>query len=367
MRPVSSRFLETVARSHVMVTTCSVLYAGQTVVDSLEVVGGRITYNRRAAHLARLDDLTLGPGVLPLGPSDPVTPYGYELAIRRGVRYPDGTLETVGLGVFPVQRSSVDDRGRVRLALMDRSQRVSDARFEADYTVAAGTNYGTAIQALISSVVPGLSFLFQSVTHTTPALVFPAFSDPWAAAQSMATAIGCEVYFDGDGVCRLRTEPDLGSVSPVWTVGESTLLDPGRLVGLRVDLDRADAYNRVVAWSSNAALGQVFRGVATDDNPASPTYYFGPFGRKAREYASPLIGSAAQATSAALGILRAGYGLARSCEVTMFPNPALEPGDVVRVVMSRLSVDEALIGDVMTVGLGAEDPMTLSARTRQVT
>jgi hypothetical protein len=367
MRAVSAQFAATVARSHVMVTTVSVLASGATVIADLPVDDGVIQYDRTAKHLARLDSLVVAdPSLVPLDAADPLTPYGYELAVRRGVRYPDGTTETVGLGVFPIRRSRVTGvQTAITLGLMDRSATVSDARLEDDVSIAAGTNYATAIRQMVAGAGIPLSYQFATLTATTPLLVFPAFTDRWEAAQGMARSCGCELYFDGDGCCVLRTEPVLTG-APDVTVSETSLTDPGTLLDVSVDLDREDAYNRVVAWSSNPALTQVYRGVATDDDPASPTYYLGQFGRKPREYASPFIASTVQAIAAAQGILASNLGIVRSAEVAMFPNPAIEPGDVVRVVQSGpWAFDTTMIADRMTVSLGPESPMTLAARTRQ--
>lgn len=362
MQARSARWDTAVLASHVVTTQCDVIFDRATVVTPLQVVGGSVTLDRRASILGRLTIDLAEPARIPTVSGGVLTPYGYELAVSRGIRYPDGTTELMPLGVFPIQVSKVDDTSLTSIQAYDRAQLVSDARFEDDYSIAAGTNYATAIQTMISVAVTGLTFLFSSTAYTTPLLTFTAKDDRWKAAQEMAKAIGCELFFNGAGQCVLRPEPAADAV-PVWTVSEGA---GGALVRAAIALDRAPAYNRVIASGSSATAAAVYRGVATDNNPASPTYYLGPFGRKPRFYSSPFITSNAQATTAAQGILTAGLGLGRSVDLSAIPNPAVEPGDPIRVVRAQLELDEVHIPDVITFGLGAETAMTMSTRARQV-
>jgi hypothetical protein len=179
----------------------------------------------------------------------------------------------------------------------------------------------------------------------------------------MARSIGMELYFDGLGRPVLRPEPDLSTTNPVLTIAEGP---GGVLTEIGLHLDRAPAYNRVIAFSENASTGEVFRGVWTDDDPASPTYYFGPFGRKPRFYASSFLNSDAQCESAARAVGLANIGVARSIDFALAPNPVVECGDVVIVRRVALGVDEVQIVDSYTYGLGALGTMNCQSRARQV-
>lgn len=401
MRVVSDAFLAAVRTAHRVVTEVDVLFNRQVVAEGLAVSDGRVTYDRAASALARCDVTFAEPQRFPTGPGDILSPYGYELRIRRGVRYADAvpfvsapylltddgqilltdgglplltdegvatdpveaTTETVSLGVFPIQRSEVDGVALVTsVSGIDRSQLVRDARLEDDYQVAAGTNYGDAIAALVSAGVPGLEYAFTSTSFTTPLLTFEAQADRWEAAQSMARSIGCELFFNGDGALVLRPEPNVATAIPVWDVDEG---DDGVLVSATIRLDRTPAYNRVIAFSANASNGEVFRGVATDEDPSSPTYYFGPFGRKPRFFGSPLIGSNDQAAAAAAGILAGNIGVARAVDFSAVSNPALEVGDAVLIRRAALDLDEVHLLDVLSIGLAAEDAMLGASRARQ--
>ena len=358
VRTATGGFAAAVAGSHQMVTRVDVLLAGATVAEDIAVIAGEVTHDRTAAHLGRLVASFAEPDLVPSNIGVGVlTPYGYELKVWRGIELGDGP-ELLPLGVFPIQQAIVDGVTLVTtVTAEDRSRRVSDARFEDDYQIAAGTNYATAIEALIDDGVPGLTYNFPSTTHTTPLLTFAAQSDRWEAAQKMASSIGQDIYFDGDGNCTMRDEPAI-STEPVMSITEAA-----NLVAAELALDRATAYNRVVATSTNAATGAVYTGTATDDDPTSPTYYSGPFGAKPRFYYSEFLASDAQAASAAAAILAANQGVARATRFAAVPDPRLEAGDVVWVTRDALNIDQKHVVDAVTLSLAADGPMTVTSRT----
>lgn len=355
MRSASDAFSRVIAKSHQSVTRADILFDRSVIAQGVAVVDGRISYDRTAARLAALDCTIADPVRIPTSSSDVLTPFGYEVRVWRGI-----AGELLPLGTFPIQSSAV---GAIDLLTsiraLDRSQLVSDARFEDDYQIVAGTNYATAIEDLISDGVDGLEFLFPSITFTTPLLTFAAQDDRWEAAQKMARSCGMEILFDGLGRCVMRPEPTFDT-TPVATIAVAA-----NMIDSAVSLDRATAYNRVIAVSSNAGTGDQYRGVATDDDPASPTYYFGPFGRKPRFYASEFIASDAQAESAAAAILASNLGVAKTVNISAVPDPRLECSDVVQVTCPELDLDDLHIIDTLTIGLGPEEPMTGTVRAQE--
>lgn len=363
MKARTSRWDSAVVDSHEVIVECDCLLAGQIVASDLALIDGGVQLDRQAAIRGRLSATLVEPLRLPDTSSDVLGPGGYELSVRRGIRYRDGVEEWMSLGVYPIQTSSLDHGLLTKISALDRAQIVADARLEADYVITAGTNYATAISALLLDGVPWLTIAFPSTSYSTPSLTFPAQTDRWSAAQSMAKSIGCELYFDGLGRCVMTSEPDPSTAQPVWTIAEG---ERGTLTALTIDRDRSYAYNRVIAYSVNTSGAAVYRGVATDSEPTSPTYYFGPFGRKPRFFASEFIASDAQAQSAAQSILNANLGIARSVSLDAVPNPALEPGDAITVTRSAMGVaDEVHLIDTLSVDLSAAGRMSLTSRARR--
>ena len=359
MRARSVDFDAAVRRSHEIAVRVDVLYNRSPVATDLRVVGGTVTLDRTAAQRGRCSITLAEPLEIPTPTGGMLTPYGYELAISRGVRYPSGAVELMPLGVFAIQTSALDGITRLTaIDAIDRSQMVVDARLEDAVAIPAGTNYATAIQTIISNAVSGLVFNFVATSYGTPLLPFEAQADRWQTVLNMATSIGCELYFDGTGVCVLRNEPTFSAV-PAWQLAEG---EGGLLTGAALTMDRAPAYNRVVATGENTSLATIPRGVWTDDDPSSPTYYSGGFGHKPRFFASSFISTDAQAVSAAASIGTAQKGVARSLTLAAVPNPALEPGDLVLVQRQAIGVNEVHILDSITYGLTADAPMAAASR-----
>lgn len=359
MRPSGDALANAVTGSYRLATRADVLFDREVIYQGVTITSGDVIYDRTAARLARATVNVADPLRVPVAPDDILTPFGYELQLWRGVADPSGD-DMASLGVFPIQSSSVDGVSFLsNISTEDRSRLVSDARFEDDYQIAAGTNYATAIEDLIDDGVSDLEYLFPSTTYTTPTLTFAAQSDRWEAAQQMAKAIGNELLFDGFGRVVMRPEPTFDDEA-VATVAEGS-----NLLGMTVALDRSTAYNRVIAAGRNASNDDQYRGVATDDDPESPTYYDGPFGRKPRFFYSEFIASDAQAESAAAAILAANLGVAYSVDFSMLPDPRLECSDVVLMQRSALGVDAFHIIDSLSIGLAADAPMHGLTRTRQ--
>ena len=267
--------------------------------------------------------------------------------------------EMVPLGVFRIHTSAVDGVSLVTsISGEDRSRLVSRARFEEPYHIAAGTNYNDAIEAMISDGVSGLEFLFPSTSFTTPALTFDAQSDRWEAAQKMSKSIGNEILFDGLGRCLQRPTPTF-SADPVATITEGF-----NLTDIGLTLDANDVYNRVIAESRNASTGETFRGVATDDDPASPTRYAGEFGQSPRFFYSEFIASDAQAESAAASILVGELGVPTRVQFSVVPDPRLECSDVVHMRRESLGIDSLHIIETLNMGLGPEDTMSGTTRAQ---
>lgn len=355
-------FSQIIAGSHQIATRCDVLFNREVIAEGVPVIGGTVTWDRNQAILASCSVQIADPLRVPVAADDILTPYGYELRLWRGVTVGQGAL-MAPLGVFPIQRSSVD--GTTLLSTItgqDRSKLVTDGVFEDAYSIASGTNQATAIQALIEDSVGGLTFNFPSTTYTTPLSTFTTDLNRWTAgAQKMARSIGNEILFNGLGECEMRAEPTFSS-EPVAAFTESK-----NLLSAVVDLDRGPANNRVIATSSNASLGATYRGVATDDDPSSPTQYNdAKFGEKARFYSSPFLTSDAQCDTAAAAILASNRGVARSVNVGVITDPRIETSDVVQVTREALGLDELHIVDRLTIGLGASDVMTAKVRAQQV-
>lgn len=367
MREVSDRW--DVSASHTIVSRLTLLDNG-TETGFTTAVEGTVSLDMGAATRGRsdvtfVDDGTLG--LIPSAATDALAPYGNEIRIERGLRYADGTEEFVALGTHRIDESTATDDGEgvtVQVSALDRSARIIDGRFEDAYSVAAGTTYTTAILTAIQAVYPDVSYSFATSALTTPTLVAEIGGDRWQFCQSMATSMGMDLYFDGDGILTLKPVPSPVASQRVAEIVEGT---DGVLTGVSRRWTRQGTYNRVVATGETTTEGVApVRGVATDDNPLSPTYYYGDFGRVPAFYVSEMITTTAQANDAAAGQLATQLGTARQVSFGSIVNPALEPGDVVRIARASLDLDEDHVIDSLTIPLAADGEMSGSTRIAQV-
>jgi hypothetical protein len=362
VRPVSAAFLAATSESHIAVRTLEVLRDGAIAATITTIADGTVTLDQTVATRGRLDVTIADDGTLGLVPrlaSDLLAPYGTELRVSRGVRHP-AVDETVSLGIFRIDDVTVDDGVEhltIQIAGSDRSAKVIDARFEDPYQVPAGMNYADAIRSTIEDGVAGITFNFPTVSQTAPNLVAAEGDDRWDFCQKMAQALGMTLYFDGDGVCTMRpvATPDGIAVAAIAEGQGGVLLNAQRR------WTRHSAFNRVIATGENTGETAPARGVATDDNPLSPTYYYGAFGRVPRFYSSPMIATDEQAASAAASLLAREIGTTQSVNFGAVVNPALEPDDIITVTRQRLGVDERHIIDQITI------PLTVDAATSGAT
>ena len=375
MRPASTRYLDAITKTHTLAVEVQILDNDEPVGDPLTAIGndednsvtaGTVTLDAKAetrgrAELTLVDDGRLG--LVPSVPSDRLAPYGREMWVKRGILYPDGASDLISLGKFRIDDTNVDsDAANLTIAIsgMDRSKRISDAKFQEPYNVAAGTNVAEAILTIVQTVYPTVQTNFVVTDVTTPKLIAEEQADRWRMCQEMATAAGMRLFFDGDGVLVLAPEA-FGDAVVTLAEGESgVLLTAGR------SWSRQGSFNIVIATGENTGETAPSRGVAQDDNPLSPTYIHGAFGPVPYWYQSQFIRTDAQALQAAQTILDRELGTTQTVRLGTLVLPHLEPGDVAHITRLRAGVDESHILDSLTIPLTHDGIMTGATRAKVV-
>ncbi|MGW3491771.1 DUF5047 domain-containing protein [Streptomyces sp. NPDC001054] len=327
MYPVSSRFLARLGESHRPVVAGQLFLTTGDVVD-LEVTGGSVQVDRSQA-IRRTCTVTLpDPALIPRTAADQLATYGARLRVQRGVEYGDGSTELVPLGVFRLD--SVDGdvaQGPVTLQGKSLECVVADDKTVEPWT-ASGTVVG-AITAIITRSIPDASIISRITDAPIGSRVFDVESDLWAGAQEIAAAVGAECYTNADGAFVIATLPDLLTSDPVWAI-EAT--EGGAYITGNRSMTSDSVFNAVLARGENTSDDvPPVSWLAVDDDPGSPTYWGGPFGRRPDFYSSStLVSTAACQQAANLRLLQA-RAPNSSGDISSLPNPALEPGDVVRV------------------------------------
>jgi hypothetical protein len=353
MRSVSAEFLTALRGPHKMVVEVDILQFGQMLLPNLDVIDGSVTLDAGAAIYATCEVTVAQFELLGRG----LSPFGLELAIKRGVSGHRPTDELVPLGVFKVVSYDMDGvSGTLRMSGMDRSKFATDARLEDDVEFAAGTLVTDAIEDLISVAVPHAQQVLATSGHTIPLSVFAMQTVPWEAVQELAGVIGKQARFDGIGTLRLVdvTSP----IAPVsWTVDEGA---EGVLLSASMAASDDEIFNRVIAASPPNDTGVVYRAVVSDTTTSA--IYGGPFGKKPDFIESDLFTSDQMALDAATARLNTGLGGSRSISFAAVPNCALEAGDVILIRNEALDLDTKHVIETLTIGLSVDAQMSGTTR-----
>lgn len=328
MYPVSERFLATIVEPHTPLTEVT-LFRADGGVDLLPHISGTVTVDRgqqcRRTCTVTIADVDL----IPRTALDKLSVYGAQLRIARGVDYGGGQTELVPLGVFRLNEVGGDvDEGPVTLTGQSLECVVADDKFTAPYR-ASGTAV-SAITALIQRSIPAAVVTNLAVDAAIGPRTFDIEADPWAAVQEIASAIGAEAYADADGQFVIDELPDLLTAPIAWTISAG---EGGAYIQANRAMNADGVKNGWLVRGENTETNVApVSALVVDNDPGSPTYWSGPFGHRPDFYSSPTIITSGAATAAGTLKLRASVAPNASADITSLPNPALEPGDVIRVV-----------------------------------
>lgn len=344
-----------------MAVRVAVLVGGHEV-DELAFESGGVSIDSRRSIVRSLS-LAVAPGS---NAWELLTVYGAELKAWRGFTLA-GVDELVPLGVFVLDGDLEEGaKGVITLSAADRSHRIARNRWRAPYRIAAGTDVGAAVRALLEDRWADCPVGFDTIGETvasTSVLQAGADSDPWRDALKIMADHGLALYFDGDGVAQYRPVADPTETQPCATYHSggplSVVIDRKRRAAM------GEVYNGVVARGEGTGLSVPVQAEVWDDDPSSPTYRGGPLGEVPYFYSSPLLTTTAQCEMAARTRLAKIRGRAESLEWTLVPNPAHEDSDVIEFVDEDQTSHRYML-DVITVPLTATEPMPATARETRV-
>lgn len=345
-------------------------FAGYTgvVAGSLSIDGTRQVRRQGGMQLASLES-TLGVRATTAAGREDIaalTTSSGRLVVEWGIRFPDLTEEWVAVALLRVEETTVDSiTGTVTVgSALDLGGIVTDAAIIVPFVPYDGLTPMTmlaAIMALVDDAYPtgqapdwDVDPRVDATTRVPEGTVL--VGDRWTAIQNFAAALDVEVYCDHAGVWRVL--PNGEERTPVWMVTPGV---DGVLVGEVSTFTRRDQFNAAgVRWESpDGGEGLAF---VVDDDPASPTYWDGPFGKKPRpEETNQTITTPQQAEARARALLAASKGRERGISLTALHMPLLEPGDVVGVALPNGTAERHVI-DSIALPLGPGGTMTMQTR-----
>lgn len=375
MQPVTDAFLQEIVKSHVSYSYANVVSVTGEVIK-LVAIDGAVSIDetasiRRSATITCIDPT----GTLSTdSDTAQLTPYGTEVIMYRGVLYTSGKLagstEVVPLGVFRISQVTIKDTvgglPNISIEAYDLSRTVSRQAFTDVYTVAAGYSVIQAVKDIINRALQGVHYdAFASTMVTAAPVVFDTNDDPWAAANTLAASAGCEVYFEADGRCIIAPPIDIDHLpAPVFSYIEGTGCT---MTELDVVMTDSPGNNGVVlVGESTDGTTAPVRSVQWDTNPASPTYYLGPYGQVPLFITNSVVTLQADADAAAIAALNQVLGFHSQLSLTTMVNPALDCDDVVLVQRERVGVNAAYAVQSLSIPMTAAGTASIVLRSKRV-
>jgi hypothetical protein len=342
----------------------------RAVVDSptfgtryLPIVDGAVDVDA-GSQVRRTASITTDPNLWPKSPNDLLAPFGATCRIDRGVVIPgQDEPEWVPQGLFILAKNrrtrSASGTSAPTISLADMSQRVAEERFEAPTQTLPGATYVSEITRLIREVLGATWPVIDLTGSTAVCPVMEMQRERWQdGIEKMSDAIGAETYFDQLGQAVIRPQPTIND-APVWYARTGP---GGNILETDEEWDRDDVWNVWVVSGARADGTPPVSATVADNDPLSPTYVGGPFGRKSRFYSTPLATTVGQCTTIGQSMLARYTG--RGCKIglNLFVNPALDAGDVIDVTDADLGRAQHII-DKVTIPLTTGGSQPLATRS----
>jgi hypothetical protein len=346
MEPVSNRFIQSIVDGANAVCKFDVLQNKAIVKQNLLVESGSISIDataeiRRSLRASIVDeDGSLTPRLA----TDLMMPFGTEAFIHLGFSWPDGTSEYVDMGIFRFETVKINDKLINITEAYDRSFAVSQARFERPWVIPASTNLRDAIVAILNSRLPGLNFgEFGSSSLLLPVTVFEEgdkSGNPWKNCQDLAELDSQILYFNVRGNPVMRPKPDPLAGVPVYTFSRGAT---STLLGAEIVFTASNVRNVFIVSGEGSGLSTPLRSSSEISDASSPIFPGGSFGRRPDFFSSPLLLTQQAVDVAAQTRKKGGAGASEVTQFRGIPNPALEGGDVVRLVDSTIGLDITVV------------------------
>lgn len=276
-----------------------------------------------------------------------------ELFAEYGIYTDPANIIWIPQGVFVVTDAVEVQENVVEISCSDRWHWVQNARFL--QPIATAGLHTEVIRELLrdtDSRIPTSLRATRTSRHNSK--VWERDRDK--AIIELAAAASVEVFFNQTGTAVIQ-EPKGLTAAADWVIGAG---DGGALIESSRGRDQGNSYNAVsVAGETTEGVPPV-RAQAFVTNPQSPLLYGGPFGKRPRFYTSSMITNQQQAQMAADTMLAKVSGISKTLDLSTFPHPGLDTGDIIRAEV-RSGEWETHMVDGFSLPLG---PGSISISTR---
>ncbi len=372
----AAKWLEFYANAATVISAHANILTDGVVVADFGLESGTVTLDRTAA-VRRTCSLVFSPSMSIATAKSLFAPYGNEVRPWWQVRFPDGTTDEVCMGTFTIEETKLADSGldlTIAVTGSDRSALMQANKLTQPYTVAAGETIDYALAKMISDHWSGapLSFIITPTIELVPAtnaIVRPG-KTVWSQALILARSIGYELFVDVWGNVVGQPIPNAAAQSPVMQL--TTLAQSG-LKTATLTMTRKGIFSAfgIIGQGSEAVADKSGKvrmkktpvyATVYDTDPASPTYYRGPFGTVGTTTRSTVVTNAAQATDVGMAELAAQRGASEALDLSILPFPLLDAWDVVGVTAGRLGISGNYVVDGWSASMHYSGSQSLAIR-----
>lgn len=329
--PVTEDFLRLLAESYRVLSEVE-LHFTDGRVETVDHISGTVTADRGSACRRTCSVVLPDPSLIPRTERDKLSVYGAYAVLRRGIDFGGGRRQMVPLGQFRIDDVEGDlHTGPVTLTGTSFESYLVDDSFTAPTTTRGYALVSTAIGYLVSTSMPSLVIDTTRLVDTACGVTtWDVEGDRLEAIKEVARAAGCEVYCNADGALVVAPLPDPLLTPPVWEIRAG---ERGNLIKAIRGMTSRGVKNGVLARGENSESGSGPASyLAVDDDTSSPTYWGGPFGHRPAFISSSTLTTVGACQAAATYELAARRRPNATADLQSLPNPALEPGDVIRAI-----------------------------------
>lgn len=362
----TARFQEALTRPHTVAIRIQVRRAGQLVFEqeayrpdgtSVWFHGGsilRVTLSSRVTRVARI---VLAGNLYPRTPADVFAPWGNELAMWRGIRYGDGTVEDFPIFTGPITGAAQLDDGRCEVRASDRAQWVIDAGFTRLWSTRQPNTEEEFKSIIIDAVADAQFRKVATFGQQLPKMTWEF--DRGQALDDVVKAVSAVWLTDAAGLYMLMPLPWGRPVTSLRTL--SLARDSGTVSKFLSSHSRDDLFNEIVAASEQPNGKPPITSIVADQNPGSPSFIGGAFRRKTAFVESAASTTRQQLRNVAEDALARGLTWTEAFTVTMAPDPTIELGDAYTLAVPEGPQVQVVTGFDMP--LDTQTQMTVSMRS----
>jgi len=367
MYPASGEFKTAILSDHIVVSKAEVWNQNSKLL-TLNVDSGKVTVSvnssvRRTCEVSLVTDRTTN-NLVPDNGFDVLAPFGNELHLYRGVKFQNGSIEYVPLGVFvmtDVDISDTNDGVSISIKGEDRSLFISRAKWTEPYQMLEGT-LEASLTALLEDRYTDIKTSFPTTNVTINQVVLGTESeqDPWQDAVSIAQLVGYDLYFDVFGVATLRSFPSLDASTVVakYEEGQGTII-----TSLDRSMSSKETYNGVIYTIEGSQVDTPIRVETWDEDSTSPTYRYGVFGEAPTFVTTNVLSTEDEAIRAAISLLNTYRGAQENISWDSIVDPTLDVNDVVYVKTAGSKTDRLVIIDQLDIPMNPNASMSAQTRT----